>query len=221
MSKTPIRQLPISIFVTLVLISIFIAFNYKTQIDYYTAIYEIKINGNYANAYSKYLKEATDSNAAKTQYILGTIYEEGEFLSQDFEKAYKWYKRAASQNLPEAILKIEYFDKHNISEIKSPPKIDDEKQEEFKIIEEVKKAKEENKNEQENIIDKNDSFVTPPQIINEKEAVKNDTKETNLIPCGKEESSILFKSQVQDSSEKNNAEPAVATACPVTDLLPL
>ena len=50
-----------------------------------------------------------ESHNPITQYKLGVLYEEGIGVKQDQEKAFAFYEKAASQNLPEALYKMGGF----------------------------------------------------------------------------------------------------------------
>ncbi len=55
------------------------------------------------------LQEGAERNFPKTQYLLGRCYEEGWGVSKNFSEAFKWYKKASNQELPEAKLKTGAF----------------------------------------------------------------------------------------------------------------
>lgn len=63
--------------------------NFKKGVDAYNS-------GNNKNAFSFWLKAANQGNAI-AQFNLGTLYENGEGVSQDYSKAFEWYQKAANQ----------------------------------------------------------------------------------------------------------------------------
>ena len=63
--------------------------NFKKGVDAYKS-------GNNKNAFSFWLKAANQGNAI-AQFNLGTLYENGEGVSQDYSKAFEWYQKAANQ----------------------------------------------------------------------------------------------------------------------------
>ncbi|MHA1540081.1 MAG: hypothetical protein ACTSXQ_06370 [Alphaproteobacteria bacterium] len=216
MSKTPIRQLPVVVFITLILVGVFLFFNYATQIDYYRTVYEIKTNGQYEQAYTEHLKEANDPDQAATQYTLGTIYEDGTFIQQDFKKAYKWYTRSAAQNFEKAIFKIDYFDRHNLAAIGSLAQSNDDDLEDFEVY---------NENDREKYLDLSE-FNKP--LASEKTALeKADAAPQNTLKEALHETSVPKpcdgdKKEEQPSSDTaDKTEAAASTACLIGDLPPL
>jgi len=51
-------------------------------------------------------KEQTATDDAQTQFHLGTLYETGKGVPQDYAQAVLWYRKAAEQNLPLAQLRL-------------------------------------------------------------------------------------------------------------------
>lgn len=72
--------------------------NYKKGVDAYNS-------GNYKNAFSFWLKAANQGNAS-AQFNLGTLYENGEGISQDYSKAFEWYQKAANQGNVDALFNL-------------------------------------------------------------------------------------------------------------------
>lgn len=50
-----------------------------------------------------------DQGDAKSQNALGSLYAHGKGVKQDYEKAYTYFKKAMSKNVPEAINSIEFM----------------------------------------------------------------------------------------------------------------
>ena len=62
-------------------------------------------NGDYATAYKVYSPLAMEGNA-HAQSNLGSMYDKGEGVTQDFEEAMKWYRKAAEQGSTSAQYKL-------------------------------------------------------------------------------------------------------------------
>ena len=61
--------------------------------------------GDYKSAHDKFLWLAKKENP-KAQYGLGTIYEDGRGVTQDYQQAVGWYRQAAKQGHPMAQLRL-------------------------------------------------------------------------------------------------------------------
>ena len=57
----------------------------------------------------KYCNKAADQNDARAQTVLGTLYEGGFGVDQDYLTAFNWYKKSAEQNLPLAQMNLGRF----------------------------------------------------------------------------------------------------------------
>ena len=55
--------------------------------------------GDYATALAKW-KPLADQGNAKAQLYLGTMYDKGQGVPQDYAEAVKWYRKAADQEMP-------------------------------------------------------------------------------------------------------------------------
>ncbi|SUO96074.1 tetratricopeptide repeat protein [Suttonella ornithocola] len=57
--------------------------------------------GNYADAF-KWAQPAAEKGDAEAQFNLGWLYENGQGVTQDYNKACQWYEKAAAQGLAKA-----------------------------------------------------------------------------------------------------------------------
>ena len=57
---------------------------------------EEKINGEMGEAY-KWYRKAAEQGYAEAQYTIGTFYENGTWVEQDYTEAMEWYSKAMAQ----------------------------------------------------------------------------------------------------------------------------
>ena len=62
-------------------------------------------SGDYERAYREFSFLA-DGGDIRAQYYLGYMYENGEFLIQDYQEAARWYKKSAKRGYPESQIRL-------------------------------------------------------------------------------------------------------------------
>ncbi len=79
----------------------------KSKIDYQKGI-QAKQNGKMHDAVKWFLKAAEFENG-DAQYNLGTMYQFGHGVTQNYGEAAKWFKKAAEKGIPEAQYSLGYL----------------------------------------------------------------------------------------------------------------
>lgn len=68
---------------------------------------ELYESGRFEEAYKIFLKFATKEKDSEAQLYLGIMYEAGDGVLMDIEKAKSWYKKSFRQNNPDAGFRLQ------------------------------------------------------------------------------------------------------------------